>query len=71
MLPKPSCGEKPLFHIAWKPPDVGLGLDGASLGNPGVAGVIRDASGDWLVGFMLHLGVCSNMVAEMEAARLG
>lgn len=51
-----------------------LNTDGASLGNPGVAGaggVIRDASGDWLVGFMLHLGVCSNMVAEMEAARFG
>lgn len=74
---KPSFGEKPLLHIAWKPPDVGfvkLNTDGASLGNPGVAGaggVIRDASGDWLVGFMLHLGVCSNMVAEMEAARFG
>lgn len=53
---------------------MGFVKDGASLGNPGVAGaggVIRDASGDWLVGFMLHLGVCSNMVAEMEAARLG
>ncbi|CAA0835161.1 Polynucleotidyl transferase- ribonuclease H-like superfamily protein, partial [Striga hermonthica] len=59
--------------IAWSPPTPGfvkLNTDGASFGNPGSAGaggLIRDSVGNWLVGFRLHLGVCTNMVAEMEA----
>lgn len=37
----------------------------------GAGGLVRDSTGKWLVGFMVHRGVCSNMVAEMEAVRFG
>ncbi|OMP05859.1 hypothetical protein CCACVL1_01804 [Corchorus capsularis] len=34
-------------------------------------GLLRDSSGRWLVGFAAHLGVTTNMVAELHALRLG
>ncbi|OMO56897.1 reverse transcriptase [Corchorus capsularis] len=67
----------PMQSISWHPPDalvVKLNTDGASCGNPGIAGaggLIRNAAGAWLVGFAAHLGVCSNIVAELQALRLG
>jgi len=63
--------------IAWQPPlpkSVKLNTDGAARGNPGLAGaggVIRNSAGQWLVGFAAHLGVCSNVAAELHALRLG
>lgn len=41
---------------------------------PGIAGageVIRDSMGNWIVGFAAHLGLCSNVAAELHALRLG
>ncbi|OMP08311.1 hypothetical protein CCACVL1_01125 [Corchorus capsularis] len=66
---KKKYGKKPPLYEVVK-----LNTDGAARGNPGVAGaggVIRNSSGDWLVGFTAHLGVCSNVAAELHALRLG
>lgn len=44
------------------------------MGNPGVAaagGLVRDSAGRWLVGYMAHLGNCTNNVAELQAIRYG
>ncbi|OMO64514.1 hypothetical protein CCACVL1_21697, partial [Corchorus capsularis] len=41
------------------------------LGLAAASGLIRDASGRWLTGFMAHRGVCSNTVAELQAIRHG
>lgn len=63
--------------IHWSPTPqskVKVNTDGASRGNPGIAGaggVIRDANGKWLVGFAAHLGIASNMAAELHALRMG
>lgn len=63
--------------IHWSaPPEqvVKLNTDGASRGNPGIAGaggVIRDSTGKWLVGYAAHLGMTSNLAAELHALRLG
>lgn len=63
--------------IAWeKPPDswVKINVDGAAQGNPGNAGMgglIRDASGCWLEGFSVFLGISSNIVAELWAILKG
>lgn len=72
---KPAKGPKHVDLIAWHPPThtVKLNTDGAARGNPGIAGeggVIRNSEGDWLVGFIAHLGVCSNMEDELHALRL-
>lgn len=64
---------------SWKPPldnVVKTNTDGASKkkANPGLAGaggLIRDSTGGWIIGFTAHLGVCSNMAAEMHALRFG
>jgi hypothetical protein len=48
--------------IKWKPSDLGwakLNTDGASLGNPGIAGgggLIRDSDGSWVGGFAQAIG---------------
>lgn len=66
-----------VLKISWHPPDtlaVKLNTFGASCGNTGIAGaggLIRDASGRCLVGFEAHLGVCSFIVYELHACRLG
>lgn len=63
--------------ISWCPPpefQVKIKTDGASRGNPGLAGdvgVIRDACVRCLVGFSAHLGMVSNMAAELHARRFG
>ncbi|OMO81305.1 reverse transcriptase [Corchorus capsularis] len=78
---KSLVNHKPLLsqdlQVRWVPPEdavVKLNTDGAAKGNPGVAGaggVIRSAVGSWLMGFKLHLGVCSNVEAELQAIRQG
>ncbi|CAA0811177.1 Polynucleotidyl transferase- ribonuclease H-like superfamily protein [Striga hermonthica] len=63
--------------IAWLKPEEGfvkLNTDGAAKVNPGVAGaggLIRDEEGRWRTGFMAHLGVCTNTVAELLSEELG
>lgn len=72
-----SALNKADLHIQWVAPGDGvvkLNTDGAAKGNPGVAGaggLIRSSIGTWLMGFQLHLGVCSNMEAELQAIRCG
>lgn len=61
-----------MIHIHWVPPDgwaVKLNTDGAAKGNPGLAGpggLIRSSAGSWLIGFQLHLVICSNMEDELS-----
>ncbi|XVF30503.1 hypothetical protein REPUB_Repub16aG0063700 [Reevesia pubescens] len=63
--------------VGWFPLAPGivrLNTDGASLENPGIAGaggLIRTSMGEWSVGFRAHLGVCSNVAAELQAVRFG
>ncbi|CAA0835623.1 Polynucleotidyl transferase- ribonuclease H-like superfamily protein [Striga hermonthica] len=74
-FPQVEEGRSSVRNIAWTKPDEGfvkINTDGASRGNPGVAaagGLIRDNAGQWLVGFMAHLGICSNTVAKLQAIR--
>ncbi|KAJ8767189.1 hypothetical protein K2173_013586 [Erythroxylum novogranatense] len=62
-------------NISWLPPSNGwiaLNTDGASKGNPGVAGaggVIRDTKGRWLDGFVQNIGVATSFVAELWAIK--
>ena len=64
-------------NIRWERPSSGwrkLNTDGSSLGNPGLAGgggVIREESGNWVVGFSRKIGVTSNFDAELWALRDG
>jgi exonuclease III len=63
--------------IKWKPPDIGwakLNTDGASLGNPGIAGgggIIRDSNGGWVGGFARAIGVTTSVQAELRALKDG
>ncbi|OMP11177.1 hypothetical protein COLO4_03980 [Corchorus olitorius] len=63
--------------ISWQLPSQGfvkVNTDGASMGNPGISGaggVIRDAAGQWIIGFKAHLGTWTNMVAEPQAIPWG
>lgn len=45
---------------------------GSSLGNQGQSGcggLLRDSNGIWIVGFSLHVGFATNMVAELSGMR--
>ncbi|KAE8658336.1 hypothetical protein F3Y22_tig00116971pilonHSYRG00198 [Hibiscus syriacus] len=63
--------------VAWFPPLSGflkLNTDGASQGNPGVAGadgLLRNEAADWILGFTAHLGICTSVAAELYAIRTG
>ncbi|KAG7586822.1 Ribonuclease H domain [Arabidopsis thaliana x Arabidopsis arenosa] len=63
--------------ISWTAPPEGwvkVNTDGASHGNPGKAtagGVLRDETGGWMVGFALHIGVCSAPMAELWGVYYG
>ncbi|KAG7579199.1 hypothetical protein ISN45_Aa03g033600 [Arabidopsis thaliana x Arabidopsis arenosa] len=71
---KPSRVER---QISWTVPLDGwvkVNTDGASHGNPGKAtagGVLRDMTGSWMVGFALHIGVCSAPMAELWGVYYG
>ncbi|KAJ8758607.1 hypothetical protein K2173_000328 [Erythroxylum novogranatense] len=64
-------------NISWLPPSNGwiaLNTDGASKGNPGVAGaggVIRDTKGRWLDGFVQNIGVATSFMTELWAIKVG
>ena len=63
--------------IKWKPLDSGwakLNTDGASLGNPGIAGgggLIRDSDGGWVGGFARAIGYTTSVQAELRALKDG
>uniref|UniRef100_A0A2N9HP80 Reverse transcriptase domain-containing protein n=1 Tax=Fagus sylvatica TaxID=28930 RepID=A0A2N9HP80_FAGSY len=63
--------------VKWKPPDLGwakLNTDGASLGNPGIAGgggLIRDPDGSWVGGFARAIGYTTSVQAELRALKDG
>ena len=57
-------------QVGWKK----LNTDGASKGNPGLAGcggVVRDENGRWIAGFSRHIGVTSSFEAELWGLREG
>ncbi|CAL1353630.1 unnamed protein product [Linum trigynum] len=66
-----------MADISWDPPRGGwmkLNLDGASNGNPGLAGaggVLRDDSGRWISGFVAKVGEASAALAELWAFHYG
>lgn len=78
---KAFVDHKPLgrqdLHVRWMPPEDGvvkLNTDGAAKGNPRVAGaggLMRSVVGIWLMGLKMHLGLCSNVEAELKAIRKG
>ncbi|CAL1400076.1 unnamed protein product [Linum trigynum] len=64
-------------QIHWSPPRNGwvkLNVDGASAGNPGIAGAggsIRDEHGKWIRGFVAKVGEASATLAELWAIYYG
>ncbi|CAA7018820.1 unnamed protein product [Microthlaspi erraticum] len=64
-------------QIAWKPPKSGwwkMHTDGAARGNSGLAsagGVLQDASGGWVCGFALNIGICSAPLADLWGVYYG
>ncbi|CAL1399589.1 unnamed protein product [Linum trigynum] len=60
-----------LREIGWTPPPAGwtkINVDGAANGTQGPAGaggVLRDHLGGWLKGFVVNLGTCSAVQAEL------
>ncbi|CAL1391272.1 unnamed protein product [Linum trigynum] len=66
-----------MVDISWTPPSRGwvkLNLDGASNGNPGLAGaggVLRDEAGQWISGFVAKIGEASAVLAELWAFYYG
>lgn len=60
-----------LHHVKWSfPPEdwQKINTDGASKGNPGMAGcggVIRDDCGWWVASFGMNVGCCSAFKAEL------
>ena len=63
--------------VCWKPPHHGwvkLNTDGCSKGmcsRAGGGGVIRDSQGRWISGFMIHIGACNAIGAELWAVLQG
>lgn len=61
----------------WTPPPqdwIKLNFDGASRGNPGIAGlgfILRDHKGQWLAQRAKPLGHTTNNLAELEAVKEG
>ncbi|KAL9288897.1 putative ribonuclease H domain, reverse transcriptase zinc-binding domain-containing protein [Arabidopsis thaliana] len=70
-------GSEVKMSIKWTLPSTGwfkLNTDGASRGNPGLAtagGVVRDGEGQWCVGFVLNIGICSAPLAELWGVYYG
>ncbi|CAL1398877.1 unnamed protein product [Linum trigynum] len=69
--------EERVESIGWLAPPRGwmkLNVDGASAGNPGIAGaggLIRDDQGRWIAGFVAKIGETSAALAELWAIRHG
>ena len=63
--------------VRWEKLQVGwvkLNTDGASKGNPGLAGcggVVRNEDGRWITGFARRIGVTTSFVAELWGLREG
>ncbi|CAL1372532.1 unnamed protein product [Linum trigynum] len=64
-------------NVGWEPPSEGwvmLNVDGASNGNPGMAGaggVVRDTLGNWAGGFVANIGSATACLAELWAIYYG
>lgn len=65
------------LRISWEPPPLGwfkLNIDGASLNNPGMAGiggVIRNHKGEFVAAFAKNIGIATNNKAELWALKQG
>ncbi|GAV83710.1 RVT_3 domain-containing protein [Cephalotus follicularis] len=72
-----SSGLKPAQLVAWERPlslFFKLNIDGSSKGNPGnlgAGGLIRDNSGNWVLGFTCFIGVCFSIQAKLWGLREG
>ena len=72
-----GCPSRRETLIRWQSPPAGwkvLNTDGASKGNPGIAGgggVIRGDLGEWICGFEESMGICSSMKDEIKALLRG
>lgn len=71
----PSQRYKEVEAVRWLPapvPHITINTDGSSRGNPGpsgAGGLARSASGSWLWGSSLRLGVTNNTMAELWGIR--
>jgi ribonuclease HI len=71
MHEKVCVNSKEEIHISWQPPHHGwlvLNTDGAAKAGTGLTrcgGVIRDAHGNWIVGFAKNLGTTNAYIAEL------
>lgn len=63
--------------INWVSPPLGkikLNIDGCSKGDPGQAcagGILRNEKGEWILGFVVNLGVTTVTQAELRALWVG
>lgn len=68
---------KVTISISWSKPLSGwykLNTNGASLGNPGLAGgggLIRNSQGNWIKGFSRSIGFTTSVMAELWVLRDG
>ena len=66
-----------IIGIRWEKPLAGwkkLNTDGSCVGRTGKAGcggIIRDENGDWVAGFVRHIGLTNSFVAELWGLRDG
>ena len=76
-VPKRKLKPKSEIVVRWEPPLdnwTKLNVDGASRGNPGLAGgggVIRGHRGNWINGFAANSGICSSVKAKILALLQG
>ena len=55
-------------------PFLKLNTDGSTLDNPGLAragGVLQDCQEQWIARFLMHVGLATNNMVELEAVRQG
>ena len=68
--PMPVKHKKVEKMIRWQAPiwaSVSLNTDGArkGFGQTGVGGLLRDFTGNWIMGFIVNLGTCSVLLVEL------
>lgn len=72
-----SSFSRPVRQVQWCPPSgnaVKLNVDGSCIGNPGrsgYGGLLRNANGEWLLGFSGFCGVTTNTTSELFAIYVG
>jgi hypothetical protein len=63
--------------VQWLKPSEGtikIKIDGCSHGNPGrsgIGGLLRNGSGNWIIGFSGFIGLSSKVIVELNTIRFG